>query len=205
MDDLYHLTQRPIVFLDFETTGLRPYVDRVIEIAAIRWDERGRRTYAQLVNPGISIPPVITRKTGITQEMVNNGVPITIAFKEFYASFLADEPILVAHNARFDLSFLDYELKRLGFPPFNGPVACTLHLSRKYIVTHNHRHRLVDVAASLDLTPAITHRALADAETCEQIFLAMWPYIAQEKRKPWRRRPRRFTTNVPRRDLTRRD
>lgn len=189
MEDLFALTQKPIVFLDLETTGLNAATDRIIEIAAVRWDESGRRTYAQIVNPGARIPREVTRITGITQAMVRDGQPIEKALRNFFDQFLADEPIVVAHNAPFDLGFLDEELRRIGFPPFTGPVACTLRLSRKYIATRTGRHRLEDVAAALDISFSRGHRALTDVEACEQIFLALWPQIGQEKRKPWRRRP----------------
>jgi len=188
MEDLFSLVKKPIVFLDLETTGLNAATDRIIEIAAIRWDENGRSTYAQIVNPGVRIPREITRITGITQAMVRDGQPIEEALRNFVAEFLADEPIVVAHNAPFDLGFLDAELRRIGLPPFAGPVACTLRLSRKYVTTNTGRHRLGDVAAALDVPYDYGHRALSDVEVCEQIFLGMWPQISQEKRKPWRRR-----------------
>lgn len=174
------------MFLDLETTGLKASTDRIIEIAAVRWDHAGRRCYSRIVNPGVPIPPFITRLTGITPEMVRDGPPIEIALREFFHEFLGDEPVIVAHNASFDLGFLDAELERLGLPsPYAGPVACTLRLSRRYIFTTTGRHRLHDVAAALRIPFGRGHRALVDAEVCEQIFRKLWPLIGRGKREPW--------------------
>ncbi|MFO7246609.1 MAG: 3'-5' exonuclease [Thermaerobacter sp.] len=189
LENPFALAQRPVVFLDLETTGLRAATDRIIEIGAVRWDQYGRRTYARIVNPGVRVPPYITRLTGITPEMVASGPPIEIALREFFSEFLSDEPVIVAHNAPFDLGFLDAELGRLGLPsPYPGPVACTLRLSRRYVPTPTGRHRLQDVAAALSIPLDRGHRALADVEACERIFMALWPVISRGRRMPWRRR-----------------
>ena len=94
-----------IVSLDLETTGLDPVRDAIIEIGAVRFD--GRRVVDEwhtLVNPRRAIPPLITRLTGISNDMVRHA-PEFQEVKQDLEGFVGDDPIL-GHNVRFDLGFL---------------------------------------------------------------------------------------------------
>ena len=102
---LHSLNLSTFTALDFETTGLDPNSDRIIEIAAIRF-EHGEMVdrFVSLVNPCIDIPNLITEITGISNSMVHKS-PKESEIIDDFLSFLGDFP-LVAHNIRFDEQFL---------------------------------------------------------------------------------------------------
>ena len=94
-----------MVAIDIETTGLDPFKDAILEIAAVRFTgHRVEDEWSTLINPGKPIPPFITQLTGITNEMVRNAPRLQDVIQEF-ADFVGDDPV-VGHNVRFDLSFL---------------------------------------------------------------------------------------------------
>jgi DNA polymerase-3 subunit epsilon/ATP-dependent DNA helicase DinG len=93
-----------IVVLDIETTGLDPKSDAIIEIGAIRFNERRVQSeWTTLVNPGKRIPRFISQLTGINDHMVRDAPPVTDVIADL-ETFVEDLPIL-GHNVRFDLSF----------------------------------------------------------------------------------------------------
>jgi len=94
-----------IVSIDIETTGLNFKKDVIIEIGAVRFNNRRvEDEWSTLINPGRPIPPFITQLTGITNQMVLQAPAIEDVLTEL-ADFVGDAPIL-GHNVRFDLSFL---------------------------------------------------------------------------------------------------
>lgn len=109
-----------IVAIDCETTGLSPRLDRIVSIAAIRFDV-SKLVYGQpqktecmvcLINPGCPIPPVVSRIHGITDERVRNEQSFS-EIAESIRDFLGASPI-VAHNIAFDGEFLNNEFRRAG-------------------------------------------------------------------------------------------
>ena len=110
-----HLSDVTFCVLDHETTGGSPADCGITEIGALRF--RGGEpdgTFQTLVNPGAPIPPFITVMTGITQAMVIEAPPVEEAIPAFL-EFLGDA-VIVGHNVRFDVSFLDAALGRDGRP-----------------------------------------------------------------------------------------
>jgi len=103
----------PFTVFDVETTGMSPVHNRIVEIAAARIDQNGTITrFQSLVNPGCPIPPQVSCVHLITDEMVADAPK----FHEVGYKFLdmARGSTLVAHNARFDLGFLQESLARCG-------------------------------------------------------------------------------------------
>lgn len=169
------------VALDVETTGLEPALDRVIEIAAIRFLPDGAGGFVQadrlvtFVNPGIPVPARITELTGITTEMLS-GAPASLAAMQQLADFLGDSPV-IAHNAFFDLAFLRYEGFRIAQESdprikFNPPLVDTLALAR-LLLPDLANHKLKTVAAHLNVALENHHRADADALACGRIFAVL--------------------------------
>lgn len=126
------------VVLDFETTGLAPKRDRVIEIGAVKM--AGEEIVGELslmIDPGIPLPSKITEITGITNDMVR-GQPRFEQAAEQLLDFIGDAA-LAAHNASFDVAFLQAELARCGMR-WQGPVIDTLAFARKaYPTLKSHR------------------------------------------------------------------
>lgn len=173
MDGNFHSNDADsVVVLDFETTGLSPDLgDRPIEIGAVLLEHGeivGR--FQKLMNPGFRISPFIEAYTGIGNDMLK-GQPSCGEVMAEFSEFIAGRR-LVAHNASFDLRFLDAELRRID-RNHDGASCCSLLVSRR-IYQDAPNHKLQTLVAHAGITPAGSfHRALADAEMTAQLWLAM--------------------------------
>jgi DNA polymerase III epsilon subunit family exonuclease len=170
------LAEAELVIVDIETTGITPPIAKITEIAAVKI--RGGEIdleLAQLVDPGCPIPPHITQMTGISNTLVA-GQPSVGAVWPYFRSFIGDA-VLVAHNASFDLGFLDHTSFELTGEPLPNPELCTVKLSRK-AWPWMERHNLDTVAGNLGLTFADRHRALSDARVTAQVLLEAIPLLA---------------------------
>lgn len=159
------------VVIDIETTGLKPGPAAITEIAAVRVVEgRVAAEFHSLVNPGRKVPAAITQLTGITEDMLRDQPRIDAIFPQFH-TFLSSS-VLVAHNADFDLSFLNFDARRLLSAPLLNPSLCTLKLARRLFP--GLRSRSLDtVAAHLGVSCLNRHRALGDARITAEIFLIL--------------------------------
>mmetsp|Transcript_37011 Transcript_37011/g.60923 ORF Transcript_37011/g.60923 Transcript_37011/m.60923 type:complete len:382 (+) Transcript_37011:108-1253(+) len=133
-----------VVVLDFETTGLNPKYDRVIEVGAaivvnLKEESKIVKTFSTLCDPQRAIPKFITDFTGITPEMVK-GKPTPQQMMLDLKDFVGDRPI-VAHNVAFDSKFFRAELERAGDSVvFPNNWICTLLLARRLIPdSKNHK------------------------------------------------------------------
>jgi len=167
------------VVVDLETTGLKPGPAAITEIAAVRV-ENGRlgEEFHTLVNPGRRVPAFITRMTGITDDMLRDQPRIDMVFPQLHA-FLGSA-VLVAHNADFDLSFLNFDSRRLLSAPLFNPSLCTLRLARRLLP--GLRSRSLDaVAANLGVSCPDRHRALGDARSTAEILLILLEKLAGQR------------------------
>jgi DNA polymerase III subunit epsilon len=165
-----------VVVLDFETTGLVPSESRVIEVAAvIVANGRPAAEFVQLVNPGFAIPPFITHLTGITTEMIQDQ-PRAEAIIPSLLDFIGNRPI-VAHNASFDVRFLQAELRRIGLT-IDNPVVCTMRLARR-LISNVPGYSLTRLRTHLNIGSGIgAHRALADV----LVTIELWHYLCSQVR-----------------------
>lgn len=163
--------ERPIVMLDFETTGLSPESgDRITEVAALRiaGGEIVDR-YVSLVNCGVRIPPFITSLTGITQQMVDTA-PLAEDVVPELIEFIGGDT-LAAHNASFDEKFLRAEGARLGHACRHAGLVCSVKLSRR-VLPGMPSYKLGELARSLGIAfRGTAHRAEADAEVAARLLL----------------------------------
>lgn len=170
MPDL-ELEDVPFVALDLETTGSRPGSAKITEIGAVRLEGLKETAYFHtLVNPQRPIPPFITRITGITQEMVADAPRIDQVVPDLL-DFL-EGALIVAHNAPFDIGFLNYELTRLRGRRLGEGAFDTLPLAR-LLAPGLPNYRLVTVAEALGAPVSASHRALADARAAAHVFLVL--------------------------------
>lgn len=159
------------VAVDIETTGPIPGCDSIIEIGAVRMRAGHAVGYFEtLVRPERPIPHAIVELTGISDDMVSKAPSVDEAVCAFRA--FAEGAVLVAHNHRFDMGFLDFESERIGCAPFPRPVLDTLLLSRR-LHPDERRHNLRDVSRRYGITAVPTHRALADASATAEVFRLM--------------------------------
>lgn len=156
--------------VDVETTGSRPDDDRVTDVGAVKI-ERGEisGTFQTLINPGRPIPPEIVMLTGINDELVRGAPPWSSIGRQLL-SFL-DDSVIVAHNAPFDLGFINHELVRAGMDPLSNPHLCTVRLSRK-LLKGLANHKLDSLAIYHNLPLVGRHRGLGDALITAKVFLA---------------------------------
>lgn len=159
------------VTVDIEATGCRPGTSSIIEIGAVRI-EAGAITahFSRLVRPTDPIPPAIAHLTGICEDMVADADAIGTVMAEFRE--FAAGAVLIAHNHRFDMSFLDFEAERAWGTPFARPVLDTLTLARR-LHPELPRHNLRDLAVYYGTEHAPAHRAHADAVATAEVFLRM--------------------------------
>lgn len=164
-DDLKGATY--IVF-DIETTGLSVTQNKIIEIAAVKMVE-GKEVdrYATFVNPHVRIPYNIQQLTNINDDMVRDAPDVEPVLKEFVE--FASDAVLVAHNARFDIGFVNAKLKELGQPPLDNPVLDTLELARLLFPTMKN-HRLNTLAAKYKVSLENHHRAIDDTLALGEIL-----------------------------------
>ena len=156
------------VAFDFETTGLYPATDRIVEFGAVKFrggEELER--FERLANPGIPISPDAAAVSGISDADVAGEPPVDEIVPEF-VSFLADA-VLMAHNAPFDLGFLRAAVQRLGQSDIGNTIIDTQVLAMKAFPKRR-SYGLQNLATELALPPNRAHRACDDAIMCMRLF-----------------------------------
>ena len=167
--DAVPLPEVEFVVVDLETTGGSPTDSRITELGAVKL-RGGERTgvFETLVNPGVPIPRQITHLTGIDDLAVAGAPPIEWVLPSF-AEF-ARGCVFVAHNARFDFTFLNVALERLDYPPLPPPPVCTARLARRVVWPDVPNVRLHTLAQYFRTAVRPSHRALPDAEACAEVL-----------------------------------
>ena len=175
-DENYSLEDEFIAF-DIETSGLSPLTGSIIEIGAVKIvSGQIVDSFNELVNPGFDISYNITELTGITNDMLSGKPPIEDVLRRFL-EFTGDRPV-IAHNAKFDCNFINYNCKKYGYE-FNNIVIDTLELSKAHF-TDMKKFKLDSVAKHLNINMGSHHRACDDANTCGSIFLKIIESLSRE-------------------------
>ncbi|GAB4020742.1 MAG: hypothetical protein Fur0010_23670 [Bdellovibrio sp.] len=159
---------RGVVAFDIETTGLSPLADKIIELSAVKIDESGFSTFDQLVNPQIKIPEFTIDIHGIKDLDVENKPTINEVLPKFL-EFIGDLP-LIAHNAKFDVGFIVYDIHQLGLTFNSNPVYCSVKFSRMVFDKDVENHKLGTLAETLNIPLENHHRALDDAFASLMVF-----------------------------------
>lgn len=173
------LHEAGFVVVDLETTGLTPTTARICEIGAQRVQALGLgETFETLVDPGVPVPGAVTALTGIDRSLVRGAPTPALAVRRFL-SFAGDDA-LVAHNARFDLAFLDREVESLTGRRIAAPVVDTVWLARRLLGDRLRRVSLASLAEFLGVPTTPCHRALPDARATAEILVVLLG-LAQER------------------------
>ncbi len=167
------------VVFDLETTGLSPARSRIVEVGARKVEglELGA-TFETLVNPGVQLPDAITALTGIGRDDVRRAPAADLAVRRFLA--FAGDGVLVAHNARFDMGFLDRAVERITGRRVAAPVVDTVWLARRLLGERTKRFGLQPLSHFFGTSATPCHRALADASATAEILIALIG-LAQER------------------------
>ena len=158
---------RFITGIDIETTGLEPESAEIIEVAAIRYDERGQEVarFEQLCSSRAPIPSFVTSLTGISADMVA-GQPRFSEICEKLGAFIGSDTVF-AHNAPFDISFLKYHGLELSNPVWDTfTLASTAYPSLS-------SYNLGSLQRFLELPSKANHRAAGDIEVAHQLLLKL--------------------------------
>jgi len=167
------------VVVDLETTGLRPGSSQICEIGAVRVagfeivDE-----FETLVDPRERLSPVVSSLTGLSDRMLRGAPPPGVAVQRFLA--FAGDAVLVAHNARFDVSFLDRETERLTGSRLGNPVVDTVSLARRLVGGRVPGASLAHLSHWVGTSVEPCHRALPDAQATAEVLLRLIG-LAQER------------------------
>lgn len=162
------------VVFDSETTGLDPSTDEVVQLGAVRI-LNGKlvegETFDMLVAPKRPIPPASTKVHGVTDAMVADAPDFSVACESFHK--YAENAVIVAHNAPFDMSFLRRQTKGTELN-FDNPVLDTVHLSA-VVFGGSAEHTLDALCQRFDITipQELRHTALGDAIATANAFIAM--------------------------------
>lgn len=162
--------------MDIETTGGKPPVERITEIAILRIDSKGNELarYSTLVNPRKKIPPYVVKHTGISDAMVK----VAPCIEEIMAdvlNFLSGN-IVVVHDSFADMQFLDYDADRLFSGLLALPLLNTQHLAERFLRGVGGLG-LTRVAEHLKLDIGQRHRAVADTELTTKVLLSFLPEL----------------------------
>jgi DNA polymerase-3 subunit epsilon len=163
------LREVPFTVIDLETTGGAPATCEITEVGAVR--VRGGQREAELttlVRPVGAIPREITVLTGISDTLVVDAPPVTAVLPTLMEFWRGS--VLVAHNARFDVAFLNNALQRYSYPTIAMPVICTAILARRLLRDEVRDCRLATLARHLRTRHEPTHRALPDARTTVEVL-----------------------------------
>ena len=166
---------REIIF-DTETTGLDASQDRVIEIGGVEMVDRflTGRTFHVFVNPGDRrVHPEAVAVHGITDERLKDEPPFEAVVEDFLA-FIGEDARLVAHNASFDMGFVNAELRRCGRPPIEGTrVVDTLLLARRKNPMGPNTLDALCSRFGVDNSRRDKHGALLDSELLAEVYIEL--------------------------------
>ncbi|MGH3010052.1 MAG: exonuclease domain-containing protein [Gaiellaceae bacterium] len=173
------LEEATYVVVDLETTGLRPGSSAICEIGAVRVRAfEVEAEFETLVNPGMRLAPGAAAVTGLRDGQLRGAPRPAEAVRRFLD--FAGDAVLVAHNARFDLAFLDRETERLNGSRIAAPVVDTVLLARTLLAGRVSGFSLGQLAWFLGTTERPCHRALPDARATAELLLALIG-LAQER------------------------
>jgi len=165
-----YLDEAVFTVVDVETTGGRPPLHRIIEIAAVK--VAGGKidgNYSSLINPGRYIPHFVAGMTGINEDMISSMPPADEVMPSFL-DFLGNS-VFVAHNAPFDLMFVNHELQNMELEALPNRVLCTQLLAKR-LMPELEKLSLDSLAAALAIPIEGRHRALGDATATARILIA---------------------------------
>lgn len=172
------LAEDTYVVFDVETTGLSAVYDTIIELAAvkIRNGEIIDR-FESFANPHHRLSATTINLTGITDDMVRNAPEVSEVLQKFHD--WTEDSVLVAHNASFDMGFLNVGYKKIGLGKAPNPVIDTLELGR-FLYPDMKNHRLNTLAKKFDIELTQHHRAIYDAEATGYLLLRMLKDAAEK-------------------------
>jgi DNA polymerase III epsilon subunit family exonuclease len=165
-----YLTKQTFISFDTETTGMWAPVNRIVEIAAVKFNitDGVIDKFESLINPEREIPAEVIEIHGITDEMVKDAPTIIPVLNQFI-SFCGNDSILIAHNAPFDISFVGGALKRNELSFGNNLILDTVDIFKRYFPGQK-SFSLLNLVKHFKIAQSQEHRALSDANFVFELF-----------------------------------
>lgn len=165
---------REIVF-DTETTGLDPFKgDKIVEIGAVELVNHVPTgvTFHKYINPERSVSQEVVNVHGLTEEFLSDKPPFRDIVDEFLA-FIGEDSVLVAHNAPFDIKFVNAELAACGLKPLSNEVVDTVVLARRRFPGTKVNLDILCKKFNIDNSARTKHGALLDSELLAEVYLEL--------------------------------
>lgn len=168
-------SNREIVF-DTETTGFDPLTgDRLVEIGAVELINHvpTGKTYHQYINPEREVPEEVVKVHGLTTEYLKD-FPVFSEIAQEWVDFIGDDGILVAHNASFDIKFINYELSKVGYEEYKWDrVVDTLEIAKNKFPGQRNNLDALCKRFNIDNSARTFHGALLDAQLLAEVYLEL--------------------------------
>ena len=166
---------REIVF-DTETTGFYPDAgDKLVEIGAVELINHVQtgKIYHQYINPEREVPDEVVKVHGLTYDYLKD-FPVFADVAQGFLDFVGDDGILVAHNARFDINFVNYELKQIGIEGYEWDrVIDTLEIAKNRFPGQRNNLDVLCKRFGVDNSARTFHGALLDAQLLAEVYLEL--------------------------------
>lgn len=172
------LSEATYVVFDVETTGLSAIYNDLIQVAASKMYKGNIvAEFDEFINPGHPLSAFTTELTGITDEHVKNAKPLVQVLKEFQE--FCKDTVLVAHNASFDVGFMNANYERHGLPKITQPVIDTLEFARNLYPEYK-RHGLGPLTKRFGVALEHHHMANYDAEATGRLLFIFIKEVAEK-------------------------
>ncbi|MFS9371082.1 PolC-type DNA polymerase III [Streptococcus infantis] len=172
------LSEATYVVFDVETTGLSAIYNDLIQVAASKMYKGNIvAEFDEFINPGHPLSAFTTELTGITDEHVKNAKPLVQVLKEFQE--FCKDTVLVAHNATFDVGFMNANYERHGLPRITQPVIDTLEFARNLYPEYK-RHGLGPLTKRFGVALEHHHMANYDAEATGRLLFILIKEVAEK-------------------------
>jgi len=172
------LSEATYVVFDVETTGLSAIYNDLIQVAASKMYKGNIiAEFDEFINPGHPLSAFTTELTGITDDHVKNSKPLVQVLKEFQE--FCKDTVLVAHNASFDVGFMNANYERHGLPKINQPVIDTLEFARNLYPEYK-RHGLGPLTKRFGVALEHHHMANYDAEATGRLLFIFIKEVAEK-------------------------
>ncbi len=164
------LDQTALVFLDIETTGLDIEKDQIIEIGAVKVSNGEEFEFHRLIETDISIPEVVHKLTGISNEMLKDKTKLEEGIQDFFT--FIQGATLVGYNISFDIKFINRELQKHSLEPIhNQTIDLMLAAKRKNSFQTNYKFETT--LKEYGINEIVCHRALKDARLMHVLYSKM--------------------------------
>lgn len=172
------LSEATYVVFDVETTGLSAIYNDLIQVAASKMYKGNIiAEFDEFINPGHPLSAFTTELTGITDDHVKNAKPLIQVLKEFQE--FCKDTVLVAHNATFDVGFMNANYERHGLPKISQPVIDTLEFARNLYPEYK-RHGLGPLTKRFGVALEHHHMANYDAEATGRLLFIFIKEVAEK-------------------------